>query len=63
MSSSVAPPAETSLPPSDIDANGVDRAQIRTMLALPAEQRLRRAQEFAQDTLRVWELNGIRPLR
>ncbi len=47
----------------DIDANGVDRDQIRGMLALPPEQRLRHAQEFAEDTLRVWELNGIRPLR
>lgn len=29
-----------------IDANGVDRAQIRSMLALPPIDRLRRMQQF-----------------
>ena len=30
----------------DIDENGVDRAQIRAMLQLTAEERLRRVEEF-----------------
>ena len=47
----------------EIDANGVDRSQIRAALRLTPVERLRRAEQFAEDTLRVWEQNGIRPLR
>ena len=32
----------------DIDENGVDRAQIRAMLALSPEQRLKRVEEFVE---------------
>ena len=47
----------------EIDAGGVDRSQIRAALRLTPVERLLRAQEFAEDTLRIWEQNGIRPLR
>jgi hypothetical protein len=45
------------------DENGVDRTQIRAMLRLTPEQRLRYAQRFAEDTLRVWTSNGLRRVR
>ncbi len=47
----------------DIDADGVDRAQIRAMLALPPEERLRRVEEFVESALEIRELNETRPLR
>lgn len=47
----------------EIDTNGVDRAQIRAMLRLTPVERLRRAEQFIEDTMNVWEQNGIRPLR
>ena len=47
----------------EIDANGVDRAQIRATLRLTPVERLRRAEQFIEDTMRLWEQNGIRPLR
>lgn len=47
----------------DIDANGVDRAQIRAMLALSPEERLRRVQEFVEDALEIRDLNGKGPVR
>jgi len=53
----------TEFPLPEIDANGVDRSQIRAALRLTPAERLRRAEQFAEDTLRVWEQNGIRPLR
>jgi hypothetical protein len=46
----------------DIDADGVDRAQIRAMLALTPEQRLKRAEEFLESVFEVRELNHARPL-
>ena len=46
----------------DIDDNGVDRAQIRAMLALTPEQRLKRAEEFVKAVLKVRELNHGRRL-
>ena len=50
--------------PSDtIDANGVDRAQIREMLRLSPEQRLQRVQEFVESMHHIRELNEKRPLR
>jgi hypothetical protein len=45
----------------EIDANGVDRAQIRAMLALSPEERLKRVEEFVESVLEVRERNGARP--
>jgi hypothetical protein len=45
----------------DIDANGVDRAQIRAMLALTPEERLRRVEEFVEGALAIRELNATSP--
>ncbi len=47
----------------DIDENGVDRAQIRAMLALTPEERLRRVEEFVESALEIRELNEPRPVR
>jgi pyocin large subunit-like protein len=40
-----------------VDDNGIDRAQIRRMLDLTPEERLRRVQEFAEAVLGIRELN------
>jgi hypothetical protein len=45
----------------DIDDDGVDRAQIRAMLALTPEERLKRVEEFLESALEVRELNHARP--
>ncbi len=47
----------------DIDDDGVDRAQIRAMLALTPEERLRRVEEFVEAALELRELNAPRPVR
>ncbi len=47
----------------DIDENGVDRAQIREMLALSPEERLRKATEFIEAVLEIRDLNEARPVR
>jgi hypothetical protein len=47
----------------EIDENGVDRAQIRAMLALTPEERLRRVEEFVASALEIRELNEKRPVR
>jgi hypothetical protein len=47
----------------EFDANGVDREQIRATLRLTPVERLQRAQQFIEQTMRLWEQNGIRPLR
>lgn len=47
----------------DLDDNGVDRAQIRAMLALEPEERLRRVEEFVEAALEIRELNEARPVR
>jgi hypothetical protein len=47
----------------DIDASGVDRAQIRAMLALSPEERLRQVEDFVEAALEIRELNGARPVR
>ena len=47
----------------DIDENGVDRAQIRAMLRLTPEERLRFVEEFVESALEIRELNAPRPLR
>jgi hypothetical protein len=50
-------------PEPDIDENGVDRAQIRAMLALSPSERLRRVQEFVEAAMRIREANATRPIR
>lgn len=55
---SARPSNETRLAEPDIDASGVDRAQIRAMLALTPEERLRRVEEFVESALEIRELNG-----
>lgn len=47
----------------DVDDDGVDRAQIRAMLALAPEERLRRVEEFVEAALEIRELNAARPVR
>jgi hypothetical protein len=47
----------------DIDGNGVDRAQIRAMLALSPEERLRRVEGFIQSALEIRRLNEQRQVR
>jgi hypothetical protein len=47
----------------DMDANGVDRAQIRAMLDLTPEQRLQRVGEFVESILEIRGLNEERPIR
>ena len=54
---------ESGAPRSDIDANGVDRAQIREMLALTPLQRIERVEQFVEDVLEIRDLNAPRPLR
>jgi len=49
--------------PPEIDENGVDRAQIRSMLVLSPEERLRRVEEFVQSALAIRELNEAGPAR
>jgi len=47
----------------EIDENGVDRAQIRSMLLLSPEERLRRVEEHVQSALSIRELNEAGPAR
>jgi hypothetical protein len=49
--------------PPDIDDNGVDRAQIRAMLALSPMERLLRIEDFVASTLEIRKLNEDRPVR
>ena len=61
---SVCPEPEDAPPPApDIDENGVDRAQIRAMLRLTPEDRLRYVEEFVESALEIRERNAPRPLR
>jgi hypothetical protein len=46
-----------------VDDNGVDRAQIREMLRLTPELRLRRVQEFVESLLELRALNEKRSVR
>jgi hypothetical protein len=48
---------------SAVDDNGIDREQIRAMLRLTPEERLRRVQEFVESVLEIRELNEKRALR
>jgi hypothetical protein len=56
-------PADATPAPPDIDADGVDRAQIRAMLALSPAARLRTVQEFVDAAQALRERNAARPLR
>lgn len=56
-------PADASPAAPDIDENGVDRAQIRAMLRLTPEERLRYVEEFVESALEIRELNAPRPVR
>lgn len=56
--------AEDSTPPQlDIDANGVDRAQIRAMLDLTPEARLRKVESFVQSVALIRDRNAERQIR
>ncbi len=58
------PPRLESVPSKpDIDDDGVDRAQIRAMLRLTPEERLRKVEEFIESALEIRELNEARPVR
>lgn len=56
------PADETPVTP-DIDANGVDRAQIRAMLALTPAERLHRVQDFVDAVQAIRERNAASPAR
>ncbi len=47
----------------DIDEAGVDRAQIRAMLALSPEDRLRVVEEYVDSVLAIRTANETGPLR
>jgi hypothetical protein len=47
----------------DVDADGVDREQIRAMLRLTPEERLLLVEEFVESALEIRERNGPRPVR
>ncbi len=47
----------------DIDEDGVDRAQIRQMLRLSPEERLRWVEEYVNSVLGIREINGPRTVR
>jgi hypothetical protein len=59
------PPNSVDAGPSDrdLDANGVDRAQIRAMLELEPEERLRRVETFIESAFEIRELNEAGSLR
>ncbi|HTO86756.1 MAG TPA: hypothetical protein VMR54_04400 [Thermoanaerobaculia bacterium] len=56
------PPSDPPRAP-DIDENGVDREQIRAMIRLAPEQRLRLVEEFVESALEIRERNAPRPVR
>lgn len=60
-----AKPADQTTIPEQIavDDSGVDRAQIRQMLDLTPEERLRRVQEFVESALEIRNLNEKRAVR
>ena len=62
MHDSRASPSDAPTTP-DIDPDGVDRAQIRAMLRLAPEERLRLVEEFIESALEIRERNGPRPVR
>jgi hypothetical protein len=50
-------------PPSDIDEQGVDRVQIRRMLALSPRERLQWLQEIWASIERIRNLNNVPKIR
>jgi hypothetical protein len=50
-------------PMPEIDANGVDRDQIRRLLELTAEQRLAAHDAFMNAAFEIWRRNGREGLR
>lgn len=61
---SALPPLDQADPAApDIDENGVDLAQIREMLALSPEERLKRVEAFVESALEIQELNAARRVR
>jgi hypothetical protein len=54
---------DESTPAPDIDENGVDLAQVRAMLALTPEQRLKKMEEFTDSLREIRELNERRAQR
>lgn len=57
------PATDTEHAEPDVDENGVDRRQIRAMLELAPEDRLKRIEEFVDSVAEIRRLNGERPLR
>ena len=57
------PRAHTKPAPPKIDENGVDRAQIRAMLALTPEERLKKVEDFLDSVLEIRDLNDACPVR
>jgi hypothetical protein len=57
------PTPESEPPQAFSDECGVDRAQIREMLRLTPEERLRRVEEFVESLLEIRELNEKRQVR
>jgi hypothetical protein len=47
----------------DIDANGVDRTQIRAMLDLTPEERLRKVEDFVRVLVDIRDRNAGNPIR
>lgn len=56
-------PEDASPAAPDVDENGVDRAQIRAMLRLMPEERLRYVEEFVEAALEIRDINAPRPVR
>lgn len=54
---------DSALDAATVDDRGIDREQIRAMLRLTPEERLRRVQEFVESVLEIRELNEKRTLR
>jgi hypothetical protein len=57
------PPRDDTPVAPDIDENGVDREQIRAMLRLTPEERLRFVEDFVESALEIRALNAARPIR
>lgn len=58
-----APPAEPEPEPPDVDQAGVDRAQIRRMLALTPVERLRVCEEHRDALLAIRDANDPHAVR
>ncbi len=56
-------PEGSTRPAIEIDENGVDRAQIRAMLDLTPEERLRKVEDFVRGLVEIRDRNAGRPIR